>query len=339
MVPAGAADRDRQVRLALVHVAREEEREEIVELGEELLGLGLLDHVVAHGRFQAGERAQLVDPVGVRKEAAVEDEVGVERHAVLVPERHDDGLHRRRVVAAEQLEQAIAELVHVEVGGVDDDVGAVAHRREAGPLVPDAAGEALGRQRVAAARVLEPADEHVVGRIEEQGGDASAVPLELARRGAELVGVVARLASDDQGDPLGLAPGPADQFGHLAHELDRHVVDHEPAQVVQRVRRRRPPGATHPRDDQKLTHASPDRLRLRLRLPCDCLYQFSHGPGTLGGMQTKAQRFLAVLEADSASITAKKQLDLLASPAIRPPRTFTSARDHGFGSRDQAISR
>ena len=68
--------------------------EQAVELLEERLRVGLREHVVAHRRVAAGERAQLVDPVRVREEAAVEHEVDVERQAVLVAEAHDVDLHR-----------------------------------------------------------------------------------------------------------------------------------------------------------------------------------------------------------------------------------------------------
>ena len=63
--------------------------EQPVELVEELAGAGLLEHVVADGRVPTRERPQLLDPVRVREEAAVEHEVDVEREPVLVAERHD----------------------------------------------------------------------------------------------------------------------------------------------------------------------------------------------------------------------------------------------------------
>src|SRR5262249_34142 len=72
----------------------------------------------------AWERAELLDPVRVRKEATVEDEVDVDGQAVLVPEGDDAGLDRAdTVVDFEELVQAIAQFVHVEVGGVDHEVG------------------------------------------------------------------------------------------------------------------------------------------------------------------------------------------------------------------------
>ena len=124
MAAAGAADPDRQVRLALAPVRREQQREQAVELVEELGGVGLAEHVVAHLGVGPGERAQLLDPVRVREEAAVEHEVDVERQAVLVAERHDRRL--QEVVdraLREELPEPVAQLVDVGVAGVDDEVG------------------------------------------------------------------------------------------------------------------------------------------------------------------------------------------------------------------------
>src|SRR3546814_1561622 len=63
VAPAGAAEREREVRLALRDVGRQQQREEAVEVVEELLRRGLVEHVALDGIVEAGERAQLVDPV------------------------------------------------------------------------------------------------------------------------------------------------------------------------------------------------------------------------------------------------------------------------------------
>ena len=54
MSTAGAADADRQVRLAFAHVRGEQQREQPLQLVEERRGLGLCQHVVAHrvGRYR-----------------------------------------------------------------------------------------------------------------------------------------------------------------------------------------------------------------------------------------------------------------------------------------------
>ena len=163
---AGAAERDRQVRLALALVAGQQQREEPVELVEELARAALREHVVADRRVEAGERAELLDPVRIRQEPAVEHEVDVEREPVLVAERHDVDLQRRvGVVLGEQLAQPVAQLVHVERRRVDAQVGFGHERLEQRALAGDAVADALAvGERMAAAALLVAADEHVVGR-------------------------------------------------------------------------------------------------------------------------------------------------------------------------------
>src|SRR5689334_17448586 len=95
-VPAtGAPERDRQIRLALSLVPGNEEREQSIELVEELTRARLGEHVVTHGCVETGEGSQLLDPMRVGKEPAVEHEIDVEREPVLVAECDDVDLQRR----------------------------------------------------------------------------------------------------------------------------------------------------------------------------------------------------------------------------------------------------
>src|SRR3954451_8443202 len=152
----GAADADREVRLALADVRGEQQREQVAQLVEERVRLRLRHHVLADRGVGAALRSQVLDPVRVRQEAAVEHEVDVERQAVLVAERHDAGLERGGAVAlAEAGAEAVAQLVDVEVAGVDDEVGAPLELVEQLALRGDAVGHAVvGRERVLAARRL-----------------------------------------------------------------------------------------------------------------------------------------------------------------------------------------
>ena len=103
MAAAGAADRDREVALALRHVGGYEELEERHQAAVELAGLGLGLDVAADLLVEAGQGPQLVDVVRVGQEADVEGEVGVARRPVLEPE----GLQRQGelalVLGAEQV--------------------------------------------------------------------------------------------------------------------------------------------------------------------------------------------------------------------------------------------
>ena len=60
-----------------------------------------------------------------------------------------------------------AELVRVQLAGVDEQVGPLAHRLEQPALVGDRLLHPAGRQRVAPAGALVAAHQHVVGGVEE----------------------------------------------------------------------------------------------------------------------------------------------------------------------------
>ena len=199
---------------------------------------------------------QLVDPVRVGQEPAVEHGVGVDRHAVLEPERDDLDLHRVGLGVGEQVEQPLPELVDVELAGVDDDVGRLADGLEQLPLEGDALDHALAAagQRVAAAGALEAADQHLVGRLEEEDLDRGRRSSGAGSTAWAKSSSWPPLAPDHEGDPLGLGPGRGDQLGDLGDQGGRHVVDHEPAEVLERGRRLGPAGAGQPGDDDELGH-------------------------------------------------------------------------------------
>jgi len=186
------------------------------ELIEERLRLGLVHHVLLYPRVGPGQRTQLVDPVRVREEPAVEEEVDVDGDAVLVPERHDARLQRRDRwrVLAEELVEAVAQRVDVEHRGVNDEVGLALEPSEELSLAGDAVDDALGvRERVAAPGLLESADEHVVGGVEEHDAREHALGMQLGERTLEVVHERARAHVDHKDEPswffarVGILPG------------------------------------------------------------------------------------------------------------------------------------
>src|SRR5262249_14425067 len=85
---AGAADRDRQVRLAFPLVERKQEAHEVLEPGHELAALVVRQHELRGRRVASVQRAQALHEMRVRQESHVEHEVGVVRQPVLEAERH-----------------------------------------------------------------------------------------------------------------------------------------------------------------------------------------------------------------------------------------------------------
>ena len=226
------------------------EPDEVVDPVEEGAGGLLAEHEVAHGGVEARQRAQLLDPVRVGQEAAVEDEVGVEGHAVLVPEGHHRRAHARLRLVAEQLGDPLAQLVDVQLAGVDDDVGPGPHRLEESALVDDGLGHLALGDGMAAPGALEPAHQDVLGGVEVDELDPVALGPQGVDGGKGLFHPGPPAPADHQGDAVLDGPGPAHHGGHLAQQRRGHVVDHVPAGVLEGGRRGRPPRPGHAGDDQ-----------------------------------------------------------------------------------------
>ena len=120
---------------------------------EHLFDVRLCRQVLGNRLIEPGLIAQLRLPVGVRQAAHVEHQVGVHRHATLEAER----LHQERRTGFRLVQQAqldgIAQLIQVQVGGVDLEIGEVGNRPEQGGFIVDRFGQrAVGiAQRVTTA--------------------------------------------------------------------------------------------------------------------------------------------------------------------------------------------
>src|SRR6476661_8253808 len=250
-----AADGDRDVAAALADVAVDHRVEQAAGPAQELVGALLPHDELADRRVPSGQGPQLGDPVRVGQEAHVEDDVGIERQAVLEPERHDGDAQLDAAVAREERGQLGAQLVHVEARAVDDDVGGRAQVEEQLALALDAVEEpAVTLQRVRAADALETPHEGLVGRVEEHEAGSLAPGAGRPDGVRELGEPPPGADVDDDGDLLqvclGVArPGLVAQLGEMAEQLGRQVVDDEPAQVLEDVGGRAAAGAAHAGDD------------------------------------------------------------------------------------------
>jgi hypothetical protein len=145
-----------------------------------------------------------------------------------------------------------AQLVGVELAGVDQQIGLVAHGRQQAAFVGDRLLHTPGGQRVPAAGALIAPQEHLVTRIEEEDPDPVPVAPQRLQDAGDLPEVPA--PTDDQRHPLYLRPGQVDHFGHLLDQDGRQVVDHEPAQVLERIGGGGASRPRHPRHHQELAH-------------------------------------------------------------------------------------
>ena len=164
-------------------------------------------------------------------------------------------------LVAERLEDAQAELVRVELAGVDQQVRPLAHGLQQLALVGDRLLDAARRQRVAPPRALVAPHQHVVGGVEEHDPHPFAGGPQLVEHVGQVLEVLrARVgapAADHERHPLYAGPGAVHHLDHLHDQAGRQVVDDEPAHVLEGRRRRRTAGAGHPRDHHELAHRPP----------------------------------------------------------------------------------
>ncbi|MCY1359462.1 hypothetical protein D9M69_460340 [compost metagenome] len=168
MVAAGAADGDSDIGA----IAGGEPRQPLVQEAEDilihLLDVGLPGQVLGDGRLQTRMVAQLWLPVGVGQATHIEHQIGIHGHATLEAEGFDQesgaGL---RLVQQAQLD-GVAQLVKVEVRGVDLQVGEIGDGRQQQLLVLDGfcQGAVVIGQRMAPARLGKTLEQGVVLGIE-----------------------------------------------------------------------------------------------------------------------------------------------------------------------------
>jgi hypothetical protein len=263
VLAAGAADGDRHVALALpLEALRGAEQQRRVRL-DELLRAVLREDVLRDVGVGAGVLAQGRDPVRVGKESYVSDVVGVARDAVLEPERHAGELEARRGRGEERVLDAGAQLVLVQVRGVEQGVGRSAGRFEEAALGGDAVGEhAVALERVGAADLLEAADDHVVVGVDEHQVGFEAALAEVLDDAHEVGHERARAHVEDHRGPADLLAAGGGQLGGLADERLREVVDDVVADVLQCARHGRAPAARDAGDDDQVQFAAVARTRM-----------------------------------------------------------------------------
>src|SRR5690606_38731295 len=102
--------------------------QETGDLGRVRVRFRLGIQVFRNGGVAARQRAQHRVPVGIGQAAGVEDEVRVGGYAAAVGERFEQQRDGAVVAQAELGDHPAAHLVHVEVAGVEHDVGQLPHR-------------------------------------------------------------------------------------------------------------------------------------------------------------------------------------------------------------------
>ena len=158
----------------------------------------------------------------------------------------------RRLRRAEGVGDPLGELVHVEGGGVDDEVGVAAQVGQHAALALEAVEQpSPALQRVRTTGRLLPADQHVVGGVEEdqRGGAARGA---LGDRGVQGVEEGAGPDVDDDRHGLGGPEVLVDEADDVLEQVGREVVDDVEAEVLELLGGGAAAGPGHAGDDDEL---------------------------------------------------------------------------------------
>lgn len=127
-----------------------------------------------------------------------------------------------------------AQLVDVEAGGVDDQVGVATQLAQEFALGVDAVDDApVALEGVRAAHRLEAAHQGVVGGLQEDDAPGDVLGRQVGEGVTEVVEEASAADVDDDRDPGDVALGAGAEFHHGGDQRGRQVVDDEPAEVLQ----------------------------------------------------------------------------------------------------------
>src|SRR5882724_5461202 len=120
---AGAAECDGEIAFAFGDVVGDQVNKQALDALQEFACLWERTNVTAYLGILTGEFAQTRDEMGVGKEPHIENQVGIGGHGIAVAETDHGDEHGTLVGIFEALGDEMAQLVDVELGGVNYDVG------------------------------------------------------------------------------------------------------------------------------------------------------------------------------------------------------------------------
>ena len=192
VLTAGAPDRNCHVALSFSSISGDRQIHQM-SVGVEIVFRALTgQHVVANVGVLTGVRAKFRDPVGIGQETNVTDEISVHGQAVLESERLDRHLHRSVGIVSERRFDLLTQLMRLQCRRVDDQIGGRLHHGQLPTLGCDPFGQravdAVVLQRMTAAHLFEPSDQHVVRRFEVQHPSVDRFRLEFGEHPPEIAG-------------------------------------------------------------------------------------------------------------------------------------------------------
>src|SRR5260370_31051228 len=124
VMSAGGPERYREIAFSFGDIVRQKIDQQIRDARDELQRLRKRPDVARDAGMFTGEMLESRNIIRIRKKAYIEHQIAIGRHAVAVSEAihvHQDS--RRRLLPSKKLMYGFAQLMHVELGGVENGVG------------------------------------------------------------------------------------------------------------------------------------------------------------------------------------------------------------------------
>src|SRR5699024_6357844 len=189
VLAAGTAHRKRHVVLVLPLITGKGQLEHLVVGLQHRLCALLREHVLTYRRVPTVHRPEFGVPVGIGQETAVHHQIGIHRKTVFETEGDHVGPWARLVALTEETDDSGLELVHVQLGGVDDQVGLAPDRKQGLSFASDPVGDAsVTLQWVWSAHPLEPTHQGLVARLQEEHTRGDVALAQLFHGGQQILG-------------------------------------------------------------------------------------------------------------------------------------------------------
>jgi len=123
VAPTRAPDPDVQITAAFPFKQRNEKGKELFQSIEKALRIRILEDIPADAGIFSSERIEIGDKIRIAQEPHVEQQINVVGHSELVAEGDQrDGEAPARLLLTEMPAQQIAQVMDIEIGGIDDAI-------------------------------------------------------------------------------------------------------------------------------------------------------------------------------------------------------------------------
>ena len=237
VVAAGAAHRDDENGLPFLGVKGQGIGEQVFQALHVPLRLGEGENVVIDLGVHAGLSAQGVHVVGIRQEADVQHQIGLQREAIFIAEGADADAHAALLsLGVEDAQELAPELRRGEIRGVDDPIRLPPDGLHEPPLPADGLLQraAVSLQGMETAGLLVAVDDSLRRGFQEKEAAGDLHGPELRQHVGEFRLGLGRPHIINQGHPVIAASHAAGaELRELQHHPRRHVIHDIKAHILQ----------------------------------------------------------------------------------------------------------